>query len=160
MTNSSLTPEQLAQKLNKQSRPPKRSIKGMLVGFRRGGQPEAPTAAPAALDETTALKSARQGTGTFQGSEVYEQNLGKMGTRQVLVQGKDAQGNILGWYLPDKQSAQLLGQRGGFLQPAKFNPSELKPSTTPTAQIKTAINFMFPEKRIAGQLTQASKGVK
>ena len=107
------------------------------------------------LDEATALRQARQGTGAFKGGEVYEQDLGRIGTRQVLVQGKDAEGNILGWYLPDKKSADILGQKTGFLQPAKFTTSELQPSTTPTAKIKTAINWMFPEKPVSGKLTQA-----
>lgn len=109
------------------------------------------------LDENTALRSARQGTGQFQGGEVYQQDLGRLGVRQVLVQGKDAQGNILGWYLPDKKTAGLLGQQSGFLQEARFKPSELQVSQTPTEQIKSAINFMFPEKPIAGEI---GKGVE
>jgi len=104
------------------------------------------------IDEATALKSAKQGTGKFLPGEVYEQELGGLGVKQVLIQGKDAQGNILGWYLPDKKSAQMLGQTEGFLQPAKFKPdpttdiNPLRPSTTPTEKIRQAIDFMFGKK--------------
>ena len=117
------------------------------------------------MNETEALQKATPGKGKFIPGEVYEQDLGRLGVRQVLIQGKDAQGNILGWYLPDKKSAELLGQSSGFLQEAKFTGKDrfpLRPSTSSEANIKSAINFMFPEKPISGQLVSGGEigGVK
>lgn len=111
-----------------------------------------------AMDEITALKSAKQGKGEYLPGEVYEQNLGKLGVRQVLIKGRDAEGNVLGWYLPDKKSAQLLGQVEGFLQEAKFKPDPtqdrfpLSPSKTSTEKIKQAIDFLFFNKQKEGAL--------
>lgn len=105
-------------------------------------------------DTTQALQNIKKGTGKFLGGEVYEQDLGKLGKRQVLVSGTDAQGNIQGWYMPNSQEAKLLGQNQPYLEPATFKPKDLSIPQTTEANIKTAVNYLFGQKPKAELVAQ------
>lgn len=120
------------------------------------------------MSEEEALKTAKVGLGEFKPGEIYYQDLGRLGKRGVLISGKDKDGNILGWYLPDPESAKLLGQKGGFLQEAKFTrpEEELKIADAETeGQLKQAINYLFnkstsQKERVAEAVKEKPKTIK
>lgn len=68
-----------------------------------------------------ALESATIGKGEFKIGEVYEQDLGSLGKRGVIVSGINEDGSVEGYYFPTTKSAEILGQAEAYLEPAKFN---------------------------------------
>jgi len=72
------------------------------------------------------LQGMKSGTGKFEVGEVYTQ-VGKPEANKIIIQGKDAEGNILGNYI-----------HKNALSPATFKPEELKPYTV-TEEAKAGV---------------------
>lgn len=91
------------------------------------------------------LRNAKRGEGKYEYGDVYFQRIAG-GIRGVIVESKEENGTVNGYYLPKPSSSKLLGS-DVYLEPATFTKPdkelEIYPKTNTTEKIRELINQRF-----------------